>query len=436
VRSHFGSRGTSSFSITQCVAMALRQLAHHGRCKTREPWLRATWRGIAENTGRVTFWAEKRFNREQSVGKLQLEARRARIRDRAHHLDQQQDRLSPEHAQINAQLVDLGRQRRWQDALNLFFSVAEPQAKLRTSALAACARSLQLHAARKFFEEIPERSIPDYNTLLSLLGRLRMINEVEEVFKEMKRHGLQPTATTYGCLINAYGMVHDMAAVFGTLSDMRNAQLQPCAMTYGSVLTACSKAGEKDQAQKIIAEMRATAVEPNVGHFTSLICSCAKSKDEDRARAAFKEMQQHGLYADLVAYTGLLSCIGGPGALQRSEELLEEVRGAGIQLDATFYNQVLQIAIIGGEAARARQFLAEMTLQGVVGNAETRLRGRQLDQLEQDSVRDAGSASAEGPLPLGWSATRDPTSGQTYYWQEANPAVTTTWQRPQQGCSG
>jgi len=422
----------ASFSSCHCVAMSFRQLARHAHCNAGEPWLHAAQRGCAHNAGRVAFWAEKRFNREQSpAGRLHREIRQSRIRTGEHNQD-----LSQEQAQINTQLVDLGRQRRWQDALSIFFSVAEPAAKLRTSALAACARSLQLHAAREFFKEMPERSIPDYNTMLSLFGRLRMIDEVEELSKEMKREGLRPTKFTYGSLMNAYGMVHDMAAVLGTLADMRNAQLEPCAMTYSSVLSACSKAGEKDQAQAIISEMYATTVEPNVGHFTSLICSCAKSKDEDRARAAFKEMQRRGLQTDLVAYTGLLGCIGGPGAVKRAEELLEEVRCAGIVPDATFYNQLLQIAIVSGEAARAHQFFSEMSKQGVAGNAETRLREKQLVQLEQDSAfQNSESASAEEPLPVGWCATRDPTSGQTYYWRQADPAGTATWQRPQQACS-
>ncbi|CAJ1457934.1 unnamed protein product [Effrenium voratum] len=38
--------------------------------------------------------------------------------------------------------------------------------------------------------------------------------------------------------------------------------------------------------------------------------------------------------------------------------------------------------------------------------------------------------AAGAPLPAGWREHKDPSTGCMYYWKEADPANTTTWQRP------
>jgi len=339
-------------------------------------------------------------------------------------------RSTTEHRRANQEIVRLGREGRWQEALVLFSTVPEPDAKLRTAALAACARSMELGAAQRLFEELPVRTVPDYNTMLSLLGREQRIGEVEELLGEMKEQRLEPSATTFGCLINAYGMMRNMQAAMRAFEDMLLAGFRPSASTYASVLAACARTGDKEQASDILARMDAACLEPNLGHFTSLIASCAQSKDEARASAALAEMQRRGIRPDLVTYTGLMGTYAGPGALARAEALLREMRGACLVPDTFAHNQLLQVALQCGEAERCQQLLAEMDAAGVPRNRETHVRARQLRELEEAGAREQGPAAEGEALPAGWQTTVDPASGQPYYWRVADPASTTTWVRP------
>lgn len=48
----------------------------------------------------------------------------------------------------------------------------------------------------------------------------------------------------------------------------------------------------------------------------------------------------------------------------------------------------------------------------------------------QESAESQAAPEAEAALPDGWQSTLDPSSGQRYYWHVADPAGTTTWERP------
>ncbi|CAE8608024.1 unnamed protein product, partial [Polarella glacialis] len=271
--------------------------------------------GAFEPHARASLWAEKRLNREGMWDRDMHDQTFVRLAAREDDADGPFD---AEQRQLSVQVARLGRERRWEEALAVLASVPEAGTKLRTAALSACARSLQLERGQRIFEEIQTKTVPSCNAYIMLLGRLKRIRDIEKLLAFMRTQELQPTGVTYGCLMTAYGMVQDTASVMRAFNDMRSAGIMPTTVTFGSALGALARSGETAQALELLKEMDKMRLETGPGHYTSTIVSCARSKNEPKAREIFQEMKQRGLRPNVVAYTGLMACIPpAEGATQK-----------------------------------------------------------------------------------------------------------------------
>lgn len=87
---------------------------------------------------------------------------------------------------------------------------------------------------------------------------------------------------------------------------------------------------------------------------------------------------------------------------------------------------LLRAADEDGMDAKFDELLEQMKVSGIP-------KTRDLDNVIRKRLyaRPAASAASAAPaLPVGWCEASDPTSGNSYYWNESDPAGTTTWESP------
>lgn len=382
----------------------------------------------------ANLWAEKWQNRIDSMD--QVVVQRERIVGRKADEDTPEDARQ---AHMWREVAKLGRERRWQDALAILAEAgADAGPKLRTAALTACADSMELRRGRIIFQEMPVKVVPACNAYIMLLGRMRQREELADLLSLMREQQLRPTEITYGCLMNAYGLLRDMAGAMKALKDMRAEGMKPSLITFGNILAACAKSGEKQQAVALLRDMEVERLVPNLRHYTSIVASCSRSKDEGLAREMLQEMRQRNLEPSVMTYTSLVGCLSGPGAQDRAAAIQREMAENNVVPDMFFFHELIEVSLNAGNAQRCRELLDQAAGQGLADTKETALKRHRINELERDQVAASTAATApaatipQGLLPQGWSQARDPASGLDYYWQEANPAGTTTWERPRQ----
>lgn len=373
------------------------------------------------------LWAEKRLNRENQSGRDQFDPRNVPNEDL--NAADPDSPLDMEQRRYILQVAQLGRDRNWQEALSILATVAEPGPKLRTAAISACARALQLDPGVKLFEAMPQKTTVAYNALMTLLGRMRRTYDCERLLQRMKDDKLSPSCVTYCCLMNAYGMVQDGQAVARMLDELKATGARISAATYGSALGALARAGDKDRAFALLREMEENKVQPGLGHLTSAVVACARGKDEEHARAIIRVMLERSIPPDVVTYTGLIASIPFNGeAVAKAESVISDMKQQNIKLDVFVYNELMQVALGCKLPEKCRQIYDEMTAAGVPPTRETELRLRRLQELEQDVM--TSKTPSTSPLPPGWHEATDPASGQKYYWNQSDPNGSTTWDRP------
>lgn len=385
-------------------------------------------------------------------GREQLDARRYRRRKNSQRFDSTNRHAFSQRFDIG-RVAWLGRQKRWEDALAAFEAAdGPPSAVLRSCIVDALAKSMQLELAQQKFNEMPEKSVPAYNSLITLLGRLGRLEDVEALVDDMRQDSLELNAVTYGSIITAHARVGDGQAARQAFEQMIGAGIAPNAVSFAAVLSACARAGDHVRAAELLAKMKSWDIQPNIGHFTSVITSFARAGAEVRALEVFREMRHQCIKPDVVAYTSLIGCFAGEDALPQAEAVLAEMQEDGLSPNAFTYSAMLLAAIRSNSAQRFQELLTEMDERGIPRTAKVELRVRQmqeaLDQHREVPLRadeDAdpsfksdvqGTAAAasvpqvSSPLPPGWQGVLDPQTGRYYYWMESNPAGTVTWNRP------
>mmetsp|Transcript_91879 Transcript_91879/g.230938 ORF Transcript_91879/g.230938 Transcript_91879/m.230938 type:complete len:399 (-) Transcript_91879:12-1208(-) len=371
---------------------------------------------------RTDLWQEKLQNRIEQHGADGSFNRRVRQEQGLQGADARKHGLL-EQREATAEVRNLGQQRRWEEALAVFACVPEPDPLLRTAVMDACGKSGQLLHARRLFEEMPVKTVPAYNAFIALLGRMRRLREASALFAEMPDLRLEQSDITFTSLIDAHSMVSDAEGAAKVFSDMEARGLKASAITCGAVLAACGRAGDQARAAEFLSLMDRRQLQPGARHLSSVVLACVQNGDENGAQAAFAEFHRRGLRPTVITYTIMVKCLCSSDAMRKADALFAQMRAEGIFPDAFFYNALLGAAVRSHDWDRFEALLQEMDQSGLPRTRETDLRVREMEEARRN-------LQASPPLPPGWREAVDPGTGRAYYWQEQDPAGTTTWDRP------
>lgn len=407
----------------------------------------ANFGGVAARCFSIEIsYMERRSNLESMSGRERFSAGRVRELRGIPSLATFLGPMDPAQRDLFMELKQLGNNKQWQEALTLYGTVREPSPHVRYMALMACTKAFQAEKAWQIFSDWSSPPLPVYNIMIGMLSRSRHLREVEELVHKLKEQGLEPNYVTYTGMIQAYGTAGDSESAMRCFEEMESKGLAASEVEYGATLGACGKSGDYARAAELLLKMDTARVEPHVGHFTSLMLSCSSSKDGARAQAAFAELKKRGITPDVVAYTCLASCLAGPEGWARVQELRSEMEVAGLRPHVFFYAELLRLASEAQETQRFQELLQEMDERGVARNSKIEQRIFQMQRMEQrrEEMNEGGlryeSAAASQspqpdlpsppPLPAGWQQAPDPSTGRFYYWKEADPSNTVTWERP------
>jgi len=360
------------------------------------------------------------------------------------------------------QVRDLATDRKWQEALELFAAVSEPSQLLRLQLLRACTRSFQVRQAWQVFQEMQVRELPAYNLMICMLCKqAKYIDQVRGLVQEMRSQSLQPDGITARCLMTAYSHAGDAEGAVGLMAEMESRGMPVTKEALSCALIAHCKSGDHAKARELLSTMDSMHLHPTSEDLTYYISAYTQSQDEEGARAALAELRKRGLRPIRLTYTRLAGCLSGPEAFRKVEALLTEMRAEGIEPHLLFFKMFLRAATMSEDPADILKVLREMDSRGIFRDvppmheltpgAAAAQKGALQEACTSNDIRDltrvlhqmyaAGSSSALGgspgalpaaeqPLPAGWQQALDPTSGKSYFWREADPNGSVTWERP------
>ncbi|KAJ4848659.1 hypothetical protein Tsubulata_037820, partial [Turnera subulata] len=208
-----------------------------------------------------------------------------------------------------------------------------------------------VHEAKRVFDEMPERNVVTYNTMIAGLLRCGMVEDSRRLFYGMKdKDSISWTTMVTGLMQN--GLEEEAIDVF---REMRLVGLAMDQYTFGSVLTACGGLMALGEGKQVHAFVIRSDYMQNVFVGSALLDMYCKCKCVQYAEAVFKRMSRK----NVVSWTAMLVGYCQNGFSEEAImmiELFDKMVDHGLEPDAVTFMAVLSACSRAGLVERGRQY--------------------------------------------------------------------------------
>merc|ERR1719159_596140 len=157
------------------------------------------------------------------------------------------------------------------------------------------------------------------------VGQLDLLSE--QMRKYAKQGGLVAlSAPTYGSMIKAYGQAKDVERMWELWTEMEKRNVKPTAVTLGCMVDALVKNRCVEDAWDLIHSIRADPSRRSLVNniiYSTVLKGFAMTKQNEKLFAVYAEIQEQGIDANTVMFNTMINACAGCGAMDRVPQLLE-----------------------------------------------------------------------------------------------------------------
>ncbi|KDP31422.1 hypothetical protein JCGZ_11798 [Jatropha curcas] len=215
-----------------------------------------------------------------------------------------------------------------------------------------------VYEAKQVFNEMPERNVVMYNTIITGLLRCGMIEESKRLFQTMKEtDSISWTTMITGLVQNGLG---------GEAIDLfRQMRLEGLAMdqyTFGSVLTACGGLTALEEGKQVHAFIIRSDYKDNIFVGSALVDMYCKCKIIRYAETVFRRMT----HKNVVSWTALLVGYGQNGFSEEAVRIFCDMQRNGIDPDDFTLGSVISSCANLASLEEGAQFHCRALVSGLI----------------------------------------------------------------------
>ncbi|KAK9149276.1 hypothetical protein Scep_008033 [Stephania cephalantha] len=264
---------------------------------------------------------------------------------------------------IDLDSIDLGRQLH-----SLIGLVDNVDCFVETKLVSMYVKCGNLEDARQVFDEMPERNLFTYTTMIGGYSREQRHREILKLFWGMVDEGVVPDEFLMPRIVRACANVGnlemgELAHSFVIRSGLVGASVQ----VGNSLLSMYAKCGELRLARKLFEKMD----EKDGVSWNSIISGYCQFGVDEEALRLFNEMQDQGVQPGLVTWNTLIASHSQCGNCELAMELKEEMKSCGIVPDVVTWTSMISGFTKNNRSKQALELFSEMLMEGIEPNAIT-----------------------------------------------------------------
>ncbi|KAI9121142.1 hypothetical protein K1719_008175 [Acacia pycnantha] len=253
------------------------------------------------------------------------------------------------------------------------------------------ARCNELGYARKVFDEISEKDLVSWNSLISGYSKLGYAKEAVELFGELKDAGFEPDEMTLvsvlgacgelgnldlGRLVEEFVVEHKMTmnsyigsalvSMFAKCGDLASARrifdsmAKKDIITWNAMITGYAQSGMADEAIVLFHGMREEHIDPNKITLSGVLSACASIGALDLGKHIDEYASQRGWQHDIYVATALIDMYAKCGSLENALKVFQEMPGK----NEASWNAMISALASHGKAKEALSLFKLMAREG------------------------------------------------------------------------
>lgn len=215
----------------------------------------------------------------------------------------------------------------------------------------------------------PMKSAHTYGSIIRAFGLAHDIRGVWDTWHQMQKRHITMTSVVLGCMVEALVTNADPDGGYKLIHEMlSNKQTQPLlnAVIYCSVLKGFSHQKRFDSVWRVYQEMLSEKVELSIKAYNALIDACVRCGEGRRIVPILEDMVNQGLEPNLITYSTILKSYCQENRLEKAFTLLDGMRRTTqFAPNEIMYNQLLDGCARQGLFDRGTEVLNEMLAAGI-----------------------------------------------------------------------
>ncbi|KAL8240061.1 hypothetical protein R6Q59_013416 [Mikania micrantha] len=227
-----------------------------------------------------------------------------------------------------------------------------------------------------------ELNVIHYNIMIRILGKARKWVELEMLWDEMEKNGIESINSTFGTLIDVYskGGIREKAMYW--LDIMNKKEMEPDEVTMGIIVQMYKTAGQFEKAEEFYKRwLERKSVAENITNnskptkfadfsvddlclssytYNTLIDTYGKAGRLKDASDTFKQMLRVGLVPNTVTLNTMIHIFGNHGQLEEVASLMQRMEQLQCVPDTRTYNILISLHVKHDNITAAKSYFKKM----------------------------------------------------------------------------
>nr|GMD97924.1 pentatricopeptide repeat-containing protein At1g14470 [Ipomoea batatas] len=212
-----------------------------------------------------------------------------------------------------------------------------------------------IQIARELFDEMPERAVADWNSIIS--GYWNWKNEVEA----RRMFDLMPekNVITWTTMVSGYSRMKDLVNARRYFNKMPEKSI----VSWNAMLSGYAQNGYNEEAIRLFTEMVSVGVIPDETTLVTVISSCSSEGIPALAEWLVRMINKKGIHLNCFVKTALLDMYAKCGNLEMARKIFDEL---GSYRNSVTWNAMISAYARHGNLALAKELFDRMPGRNVV----------------------------------------------------------------------
>lgn len=226
---------------------------------------------------------------------------------------------------------------------------------VRNAIMDVYAKHGPVEVAREVFDEMSERSVADWNLMISGYWSWGKRVEACGLFELMP----EKNVVTWTAMITGYSRVKDLVKARWYFDHMPDRNL----VSWNAMLSGYSKNGFAEEAVRLFDKMIAAGMQPNETTCVAVISSCSSLGDPCLAEFLVRMFNERGIKLNCFVKTALLDMYAKCGSLENARKVFDEL---GVYRNSFTWNAMVSAYARTGDLNSAKELFDQMPEKNVV----------------------------------------------------------------------